>query len=383
MMQKENPYLIFAILSISLLTILAGAAVSPALGRIQQAFPETNQLSLKLILTLPPLMIIPFSLLSGKLTRIFKKRQILLTGLFLYLIGGTSGGLANSITMLLITRAILGMGTGLIAPLAQSLIADFFTGEKRADLMGKSSAVSNLGGIVMPLLAGWLAAINWRYAFFAYLLVLVVIYLTARYLPEPNSPIIKLNQKARLPLAVYRYAIFSFLTMLMFYLIPTNIAIFLETEHIGSAGQAGLTISFLTFASFIIGLKFSPIKNFLGKYLLPTGILFISLGFMVLRSANSITFVLISMFSIGIGIGLLMPYFMFKTSQAVPQEANAPALALVSSSLFLGQFVSPILFSVISNLTQINRIRFDFTIAAFTTLVLAFISFAAVLKGKS
>jgi len=51
-----------AILSISLLTVMASAAVSPALARIRQAFSGVDITLIKLALTLPSLVIIPFSL---------------------------------------------------------------------------------------------------------------------------------------------------------------------------------------------------------------------------------------------------------------------------------------------------------------------------------
>ncbi len=84
------------ILSLSFLSILSGAAVSPALGRIQQAFPDASDLTIQMILTLTPLFIIPFSLLTGRLSLKIKKRHILFVGLTIYLLAGVGGGLMNN-----------------------------------------------------------------------------------------------------------------------------------------------------------------------------------------------------------------------------------------------------------------------------------------------
>ena len=54
-------------------------------------------------------------------------------------------------------------------------------------MMGKSSAVATLGGIVMPLLSGWLAVYNWRFAFGAYLISIFVFFMVWRFLPEPSA----------------------------------------------------------------------------------------------------------------------------------------------------------------------------------------------------
>ena len=132
-----------SILSISLLTVMASAAISPALAKISQAFPGTDPTLIKLILTLPSLLIVPFSLLGGWLATRMKKKQILLIGLVIYFLGGVGGGLANSVPQLLVIRALFGVGVGLIIPLSISLIADFCQKEERARIMGLSGSVSH------------------------------------------------------------------------------------------------------------------------------------------------------------------------------------------------------------------------------------------------
>lgn len=63
------------ILSVSLLTIMAPTAVSPALAAICDAFPSISQTQAKLVLTLPTLVMMPIGLFSARLTaRIDKKK---------------------------------------------------------------------------------------------------------------------------------------------------------------------------------------------------------------------------------------------------------------------------------------------------------------------
>ena len=167
-----------AILSVSLLTIMASAAISPAMAQIGQAFPGTNKTVVKLILTLPSLLIIPFSLLSGWLATRIRKRTILVWGLGIYCVAGAGGGLAQSIGQLLVIRAVLGVGIGLIMPLSTTLIADFFEQDARTRMMGLSGAVNNVGGVVFLSVSGWLACISWRWAFSVYALSLITLLLT-------------------------------------------------------------------------------------------------------------------------------------------------------------------------------------------------------------
>src|SRR5699024_12877771 len=118
-------------ISISMATVMAGAAISPALGLIAEAFPAASSTTIKLVLTAPSIMIIPFSFLSSYLTSKMTKRSIIMIGLFIYMIGGIGPQLVSNITLLMILRLILGAGVGLLMALSMSLIKVFFTGLKR------------------------------------------------------------------------------------------------------------------------------------------------------------------------------------------------------------------------------------------------------------
>jgi MFS family permease len=220
-----------SILSISLLTVMASAAISPALAKIRQAFPGTDITLIKLVLTLPSLLIIPFSLLGGWLASRMKKKTILLIGLVIYFLGGVGGGLAKNITQLLIIRGLFGIGVGLIIPLSISLIADFYEKQERAKMMGLSGSVSHFGGVVFLLLSGWLACMSWRYAFGVYGLSALIMFTVFFWLPEPPAKQATGPAKVALPWQVYWCAFLGALMMVAFYAAPTNLAMFIENQQ--------------------------------------------------------------------------------------------------------------------------------------------------------
>jgi len=227
-----------SILSISLLTVMASAAISPALAKIHQAFAGTDPTMIKLVLTIPSLAIIPFSLLAGWLAVRMKKKNVLLLGLVIYFLGGVGGGFARSIEQLLVIRALFGIGAGLIIPLSTSLIADFFEGEERAKMMGYSGSVSHFGGVIFLLLSGWLACMSWRYAFSVYALALLIIIMVLLWLPEPQVKRPAGPAKSVLPAGIYICAVLGALVMVAFYAAPTNLAMFIENERKMYTAQA-------------------------------------------------------------------------------------------------------------------------------------------------
>ena len=76
------------IFSISALNALPGLAVSPILGDLNKIFPSATDLEIQMLSSLPSLLIIPFILLSGKLTEKVNNLLLLQIGLALF---GASG----------------------------------------------------------------------------------------------------------------------------------------------------------------------------------------------------------------------------------------------------------------------------------------------------
>lgn len=71
---------LIAIWSISLTVNLPGLAITPMLGNLDKIFPHTSELEIQLLTVLPNLCIIPFVLLSGRLSLSKSKIRIVVGG---------------------------------------------------------------------------------------------------------------------------------------------------------------------------------------------------------------------------------------------------------------------------------------------------------------
>lgn len=83
-----------SILSLSLLTVMAGAAVAPALSVIQAYFADSNQLFVQMIISVPALFIVITNFIFPKLCKLFGAKTLVLTGLLFYTVGGCVAGLS-------------------------------------------------------------------------------------------------------------------------------------------------------------------------------------------------------------------------------------------------------------------------------------------------
>ncbi len=371
------------ILFIGMATVMAGAAISPALGLIAKAFPDASPTMIKLILTAPSLIIIPFSFLSSYLTSLMTKKRIILIGLIIYLIGGIGPQFVSTIQTLILFRLILGAGVGLVMPLSMSLINDHFEGKERTKMMGYNSAFSNFGGIITMLVAGWLATFGWRTPFNVYFLGLFIFILVFFFLPkgEIQEPL-EHSSKTKIPLAVWGYALAMGGVMLAYYSIATNMALFLEQNNMGGASIAGVVVSFTTVGGMITSLFLVQLEFALKRFIMPIMLTGMGIAFLILTITNSIPLVMISVTLIGFGQGSLFPIIVLKVLDRVVPYHSDRAIAITSSFTFLGQFASPLVLDGVGRIAGTSAIRFQYGFLATAILIIVLINFFIVFRNK-
>ena len=172
------------ILSMSLLTVMAGAAIAPGLGVIKSHFSSAPDIQIQFIVSIPALLIIITNMLFLQISRLLRTRPIAIIGLLLYLCAGSGCFFVQSIEMLLFLRSLLGVSVGLVMPLSTGLLSYYFPPSEQARLMGLSAAMNQLGGVVATLLAGILVTIEWNYIFLVYLLGLIALLMVIAWLPN-------------------------------------------------------------------------------------------------------------------------------------------------------------------------------------------------------
>lgn len=363
-----------SILSIALLIIMAGAAVSPVLADINMHFAEADPQLVRMIITLPALMIVPFSFLTGALAKKYSKKHLALIGLTGYLVGGLGGGLADSIIIILLFRALLGACVGILSPLANSLIADYFFDAERTKMMGYSAAANNLGAGLATVTAGLLATYHWRYAFSIYGIAFISLLLVLFFLPKQSDRNETLDEEYQMALAtktrkgLLKWALFTFLMIIIFFSIPTHLDFFIFAEGLGTSATTGWLMGLLTAISFITGIFFQRMAAILRDKTALAAFLLFFLGFSILSFSSNLLFISTAIFFTGLSMGILIPLIMDSVTKEVRAKDTIFALAVINFSLYLGQFISPLIPGSIEIITGTSFIRFPFYVSALITL---------------
>ena len=358
------------ILSLSLVTVMSGAAVAPALGAIADYFSKTDPLLIKLIITLPALFIIFTSLLFSLISNKLSSKAIAVIGLLLYIIGGCGAGFVNNIYFLLAFRSILGIGVGLIMPLSTGLIAYFFDKNEQSKLMGYSSAMNNLGGIIAMVLSGYLVSLNWRYSFAIYLLGLLVVIMVIRILPKAELNRTKNGIDIKSIHKIAPYVSVMFIIMVIFYTMPANFSMIMTAENLVLSSFIGLLMSVQNITAFITGLTLSVIVKTIGRYTKYFAAGMLALGFLSLSFTGYIVTVILGLIALGLGLGILVPVMNAQISLHVDKEQMTSAMSIMSAMLYLGQFLSPILIDGFQSLLHLQGMQIPFYLAMILSVAL-------------
>jgi len=359
------------LLSVSLLTVFASAAIAPALSEIAIAFPAVSETSIKALLTAPALTMMVISPLMGWLSQLLGTRRLLFAGLFFYLVGGIGGGLALSFEQLFFMRLLLGVGMGILMPMSSALMAYFFEGSERLRMLGLSVSVTSLFGVIANVTVGYLALISWRYGFAIYSLGLLVLVLAILYLPPmPGSGSVK-GLRFRLPMTTVWWALAMFMLMLIIYAVMVNVSLFVTGAGIGGPREAGVALSCLNFASFFTGIFNARVKALLGRYFVLVSLSLTTAGYSWLSMADSLPQVIAALLLIGFGNGFMIPYLFYRATTSVPANLVMGAMGLMSLAISLGQFATPLILDGIGYLLGDTSARFIFQFTAMAVAMAA------------
>lgn len=346
--KEKKPGLKLTLLLVSSLTILSVITISPALPQMAKAFSTVDNAAflVKLVLTLPALMIAVFSPITGHLIDRYGRLKILWASLILYALAGTAGFFLQNLYHILLSRALLGVAVGMSMTIVITLIADYFEGLERQKFVGLQIAFMSLGGILFIGLGGILADIGWRFPFLIYLSALLVLPLSIRYLYEPKQMVKSINTVHQIsaPGIIWMLFINTMFMWIVFFLIPVQIPFHLKGIGIEKSSLIGAAIATSTLFSAISSFSYSKIKGrFSFLSIFAFGYLLMAAGFACISFSQTYLLVIIGMMFSGLGMGMMIPNTNMWVMRIVPPEIRGKEIGKLTTFWFLGQFLSPVI----------------------------------------
>lgn len=181
---QDEIWVLIATILASSMVFIDSTALNVALPAIQNDL-NASGIELLWILNIYTVFLASLILVGGSLGDHYGRVRIFRYGILIFTAASIVCGLSVSPVMLIIARAVQGIGGALMVPGSLAIISALFPAEKRGTAIGTWSTFSTLTTVMGPVLGGWLAQQGlWRVVFFINLpLALLALYTLTR-VPE-------------------------------------------------------------------------------------------------------------------------------------------------------------------------------------------------------
>lgn len=281
-----------------------------------------------------------------------------------------------SLSMLIITRGLIGAFYSAIVPVSNALIADHVEKVKRTAYISKLAAGNGIGMVIGPPIGGYLASFSLSTPLYTFaILPLIATFLVYFVLPyeqpvtsEKTSVLKLFDKRLRIPMFAAFITMFSVITAQVcmgFYVIDKFLLDSIEASVLTGYILASIGIVFII--SQIIVSKSKISVNNLLKY----GSLIAMIGFIIVFLMNSKLVLTIGFCIGGFGMGMIFPAFQTLAVNLVDKNEQGAAAGTVSAAQGLGMIVGPLVSTFIYKIDPIS----PFILVSVLFFILGLVSF--------
>ena len=337
---------LFFLLFASMLILMGGAAVAPAINELCAEFAEYPDTLVRMIVTLPALAIACTGFFIGGITDKIGRKLTLCISLGLFVVAGVAGYLLPTLPMILISRIILGFGIGGILTATTALIAEYYPGAERAKILGYQAAAFGIGGLILETSGGILTVIGGgRAPFLLYLIGLIIL---AGVIVTIKEPVHGLQERKAASAKLNKPVLFVIfllilLTEVIYFITPTYMSSLADSFGL-SAAYAGLLIGVGGMVSAVPGIIYGRfiIRYFSRDATIFLAFLFMAAGMILIGMTSALPLLLIGTALQGFGIGSMMPALPTWIATVTSPVSMGLAMGVYAIGFNLGQFLAPI-----------------------------------------
>lgn len=354
-MNQVKPISAFTILALAFFGMGVGT-ITPALNAIFVQFSDLPITTLLLVSTLPSLLVIPATIIAGAVAgNKVKYKTLAIIGMTLFVLGGVAPYFATDFTVILIERAVFGIGLGIMSPLANSLVMGLYEGDKVATMTGMVTLAMNIGGMVLQFMGGYFAAIGWNYSFLPHALGIISLIMVIFFLPEPaKAPVTAQTEvlpKEKLPVKVWITVLVYGIYTLTLYPMLVNMSTLIVNRELGTTATAGIVLAFLTIGGMLAGSVFGKVFKISGRFVMALGFGGAAIGLAMVVFAPNVFILTVGVFIEGLAMSTLMPASMMIIGMTAKPTQMAFAVSLFFAGMNLFGFLSTYWIGAIAGIT--------------------------------
>ena len=355
--------MLVALVLVSMLNVMGGAAVAPALPAISEAYPQAPETVVSLVITLPSLAVALSGLFVGVLADRIGKARTLIASLAVFTAAGLWGLVAPTLEVLLAGRFVLGLAIAGIATASAALVSEHYDEAMRAKVFGWQSAMTGASVLVLETTGGFLSLLGWRAPFWVYVVGLVLLVLAALFVREakgrpvdvaspqgvgtdggsPDSRHKRASAAGVVGFVVGACLVAAFLSQTLSYLVPTKMP-YLVAAFGESSLTTGLFLGGFGVANIVGPLASARLQRRFRPSAIAAGcFVSLSLGCALMSAAPAVWVVLAAAVLIGLGVGCLTPMLMALIASHSGPENSGKHMGAMATACNLGQFACTLL----------------------------------------
>jgi MFS family permease len=260
-------------------------------------------------------------------------KKLFVCGLLLYGAAGGSGLVITSYWLLLVSRAVLGIGVAAVL-VAVDTILDLYQQQEKYEMMKAGGSLRAFGSINWPILGGMLGVFSWHIPFAVYVVTIPLGIAAAAYVPdiqkEKKTPTFTENNPA------FGYSL-SFLIAVFLYSVLVFLPHILDGIKISSPFFISLFFIVIMVSSAAASTYYQKITAKLScKQLILVALALWTGGFAIISQTDSGFIIAASVVLFGIGEGLITSVIAASTKARTNK---------IKTFRYMGQFLAPFLFA--------------------------------------
>lgn len=336
------------------LLMMGVIGIASSLGVIGANFPDISQTMIQSAISIPSAVIIPVTIIVGKLMQTMSKKKIALAGILLFVIGGIVPAYLTSFSLILVFRGILGAGVGVCQVVSTALVVDHFEGPERDKTQGMLQACQMAGCAIMTFGAGYLAEMTWNATFYVHLLGVLAFFLVLFCIPSESKKVgtqetTAMKHKVKITKASWGFIILMFFTFIVGQINNVGLAFLVVEKQIGTAADAGMALSFLAFGGIAGGLFYGKLAKYIKNYTVALGMLMTVIAFLLMASSKNMVTCYVADGIYGFALSLVLPGIFMSSAQSSDIYSASFIVACVTCAQNLAQFVEPYILNPVFN----------------------------------
>ena len=388
-MESRKKLDLLALASVPLIMTLGNSMLIPVLPVIEKRL-QISSLQVSMIITVYSIFAIFLIPIAGYLSDRFGRKKIIIPSLLLAAVGGALTGwaswqMANPFWVILIGRAIQGIGSAGAMPVVMPCVGDMFKDEQEITKgLGLIETANTFGKVLSPILGAFLAAMIWFLPFwFIPILCLISILLVIFLVKVPKNDSsseseqkkksitqflkdLKKTLKENIGWLMAIFILGAIIMLVLFGVLFYLSTILEERYHIVNT-KKGLVMAIpllaLSISSFVAGKKVGNNKIVM-KWSAFFGFLLLTCSFIILFFNTSLFSILLTLVLGGIGIGAALPSLDALITEGIEKEERGTITSLYSSMRFVGVAAGPPLYTLLMKWSDMAVFQTSLVISA-------------------